>query len=411
MPELVVAEVAAGAATWLLTYLLHSTVVVGAVWLLVRTGRVHRPTTQDLLWKVALTAALVTASVAVFSPLRTRALDVEVRRSVAGGALGWQGGPPVGADVLRVRALAADPSPACRDALHSLRGVPGLDAPALRRACVPPAGPGWRGFLVGAWLLVGAGLLLGLRSGHRALRWSLRGAVPAAPDLCAVAREFAGPSRRAPEVVVAQDVDAPCVVAGRVVLPVRCVGNLTPDQIRAVLAHEVAHLVRRDAAWIAFGEMLCRALWLQPLNRVALAGLRGSAELVCDDWAVERTRRPMELASSIAHVAQWLGARHGRPAWGQVPQLTHLSPGDGHTLSTRVRRILNPAASRRAAPRLVRWLLAALVVTPTRALPAVPRASSTFAVFIQREGGAPPFLEGRGEDVVVLVREPPPAES
>lgn len=412
MPDPTTGGVVVGAATWLLTYLLHSSVVVGAVWLLVWTGWVRRPTTQDLLWKVALTAALATASVDVLSPARitTRRLDVEVRGTALRSDVMWQGGPPRRSGLLVGGAKAADPSLACREALDRLRGNPALDARVVRRSCMPPARTGWRGWLVALWLLIGAGLLLRMFRLRRDLWRSIRDAVPADPDLQSVTRGLLGPSHASARVVVAGGVRSPCVAAGRIVLPARCVAGLTPDELRAVLAHEVAHLVRRDPAWIGLGEVLCRALWLQPLNRVALAGLKGTAELVCDDWAVERTRRPLELANSIARVAQWLHSGRGTPAWGQVAQLAYLAPGEGHTLSTRVRRILTPGTSRRAAPRLLRLLLAALVVAPTLAVPAVPRGTAVMAVFVRRQvgpGGELPSAGRGGENVVILVSDAP----
>ena len=409
MPELGAAGAVSVLSTWLLTYVLHSTVVVGAVWVLVRTGRVRRPTTQDLLWKVALVAALATASVAVLGPARlgSRALTVDVRSAARDGGVAWESALPPGQDVQRVRIRAVEPSPACREALAGVPTAPSRGLAAVRRACGARSGIGWRGLLVAVWLLGAGGLLLRALVVRREVRGALRGAYPAPDDIRAAARRLSPPGRRPVEVVVSPSMDAPCVVGGRVVLPVRCALDLTPDQIQAVVAHEVAHLLRRDPAWISVGDLVCRALWMQPLNRLALRGLRESAELVCDDWAVDRTRRPMELASSIARVAEWIhpGRRMPAPA---LAHLAQLARGPGRVLSTRVRRVLTPGASRRAAPRLHRLLLATLVVAPTFALPAVPRGATVFAVFV-RQGtaaqGSPAFLEMRTEDVVVMVRE------
>ena len=47
---------------WLLTYLIHSTVLLGLVWLVTRRRRVE-PAVADLLWKVALIAGLVTGTI------------------------------------------------------------------------------------------------------------------------------------------------------------------------------------------------------------------------------------------------------------------------------------------------------------------------------------------------------------
>src|SRR5437879_13032550 len=47
---------------WLLTYLIHSTVLLGVAWLVTR-GRRLEPAASDLLWKVALLASLVTGTI------------------------------------------------------------------------------------------------------------------------------------------------------------------------------------------------------------------------------------------------------------------------------------------------------------------------------------------------------------
>src|SRR5712691_10545901 len=47
---------------WLLTYLIHSTVLLGVAWLVTRRWRLE-PAASDLLWKVALLASLVTGTI------------------------------------------------------------------------------------------------------------------------------------------------------------------------------------------------------------------------------------------------------------------------------------------------------------------------------------------------------------
>src|ERR671925_1969490 len=47
---------------WLLTYLVHSTVLLGLVWLVTRRRRLE-PAFSELLWKVALLAGLVTGTI------------------------------------------------------------------------------------------------------------------------------------------------------------------------------------------------------------------------------------------------------------------------------------------------------------------------------------------------------------
>jgi hypothetical protein len=47
---------------WLLTYAVHSTLLIGAVWLLVRRGVIASHHLQDTFWKAALVGGLLTAT-------------------------------------------------------------------------------------------------------------------------------------------------------------------------------------------------------------------------------------------------------------------------------------------------------------------------------------------------------------
>ena len=57
---------------WLLTYLIHSTVLLGVAWLVTRPRRLE-PAARELLWKVALVAGLVTGTIQSRLQLRTHA--------------------------------------------------------------------------------------------------------------------------------------------------------------------------------------------------------------------------------------------------------------------------------------------------------------------------------------------------
>src|SRR5438045_6555480 len=55
---------------WLLTYVIHSTVLLGIAWLVTRRRRLE-PAASDLVWKVALLAGLVTGTIQSRRELRT----------------------------------------------------------------------------------------------------------------------------------------------------------------------------------------------------------------------------------------------------------------------------------------------------------------------------------------------------
>jgi hypothetical protein len=334
MPE-GVASLLGRTAPWLLTYLLHSSALIAVAWVLERTGMVRRPRSLDALWKAALLGGFVTSTVVVVragsTPVALARVHAVVRREVgptAADQLAWRSteGP------MHVRAALVEPSPAC---LSRLKEMPSGDPSWLRaveEACVP-AGLDRRGALVLVWL-AGAGglLLLGLRD-RRRLAGVLVGASPAGDRVATLAAALVRDVRRRPVVVGSGAVSAPCAVRGRVVLPHRCEREMHDAELTAVLAHELAHLERHDGAWLSVADVVRRVAWIQPLNRVAVAGVRNAAELGADQRTL-RHARPLDLARSIHRVAAW-----ALPGVG-VSHLAALTSAREGALTRRVRRIL-----------------------------------------------------------------------
>ncbi|HYW31607.1 MAG TPA: M56 family metallopeptidase [Gemmatimonas sp.] len=83
---------------------------------------------------------------------------------------------------------------------------------------------------------------------------------------------------------------------------------VSPDELGAVLAHEHAHVIRRDPARLSILRFVgCALFWLPALRRLA-ADVADDAEIAADDAAVHG--RPLVLASAILSLAGWrvLGA-------------------------------------------------------------------------------------------------------
>jgi hypothetical protein len=74
-------------------------------------------------------------------------------------------------------------------------------------------------------------------------------------------------------------------------------------ELDSVLAHELAHVERVDGVWFLVVGALQSLLWLNPLNHWLAFHCRESAELACDDRAVEITRDPLGLARALVQVA------------------------------------------------------------------------------------------------------------
>ena len=69
-------------------------------------------------------------------------------------------------------------------------------------------------------------------------------------------------------------------------LPQQLLGRLTADERDALLAHELAHVRRRDH-WVRFVEIAATALfWWYPVAWWARAALRRAEERCCDEWVL-----------------------------------------------------------------------------------------------------------------------------
>jgi Zn-dependent protease with chaperone function len=104
------------------------------------------------------------------------------------------------------------------------------------------------------------------------------------------------------------DHDAPavyCLPCGRyqIVISAGALAALTPAQLRAVLAHERAHLRRRHHVILALATALGRAFPRVPLLSQAKPQLAVLAEMAADDAAARRHRRA-DLAAALVVLAR-----------------------------------------------------------------------------------------------------------
>lgn len=126
------------------------------------------------------------------------------------------------------------------------------------------------------------------------------------------------------------------LVRWRIVLPEGIDGKLRDDELRALLAHELAHLVRGDTVWLWIGQVLCACFGFQPLNFWARQQWQRAAEIRCDDWALARGVSGFSLARCLTEVAQWRLNRPNRA-------IALAAGGSANQLAARVQRLLDPS--------------------------------------------------------------------
>ncbi len=90
---------------------------------------------------------------------------------------------------------------------------------------------------------------------------------------------------------------------GMVLVPADLLGTLSPDDLNAVLAHELAHIARRDFAKNLLYTLLSLPIAWHPLVWRTRACLAESRELLCDDAAAKAVAGRKQYAQSLLRIA------------------------------------------------------------------------------------------------------------
>ncbi len=136
----------------------------------------------------------------------------------------------------------------------------------------------------------------------------------------------------AAHVVESALVDVPTVVGWlrpAIILPVAALASLTPSQIEAIIAHELAHIRRHDYAVNVVQTIAETLLFYHPGVWWLSNRIRVEREHCCDDIAVALCGDPLGYAQALAELETW-----------RTSPTTMALAATGGSLLDRVRRIL-----------------------------------------------------------------------
>jgi len=353
---------------WLLAYMLHSTVLLGAALLAERAGLWRRLTTAqaELGWRWALFGPLLTASwplIAGLAPHSAPAVEPQAQ--------------PWAETTRQVQAQQHSVAPPA--VAVAAAAVQAAAAPAERPIDWMPVAASTATLL---WLAGATAALLLLSLGAAWLAAAVR-RLPSNvdPQLTAQLESLASRAGlrrpRLPTLRIGTRWSSPLLTPGGTICLPRWVLTLSAVQREAVLAHELAHLQRRDPAWRVASQALLALAWIQPLNRLALRRLDLLAELACDAWAARLTGSPVPLAESLLHAAE-------QPTRRAAPRLA-TAMSSSSPLIERMQRLLqeNPMSEDKPTARKTRWAIAAGMVIAAIAVP---------TVVVHEAGAAAPIL-------------------
>ena len=353
---------------WLATYLVHSTVLLGAAWLIdCALGR-RLPQVAETVWRTAVLGAVLTATL--------HSLPF---------------GPTGPGEVLGGAPTASTPAPT------TLRSLP---VPAAPRRLHPPrramAAAAVTGPLVATVWLLGVALgatRIGLAAVALGRLLDQRRPRPPGRVLRQLASQLG--IRRRVAVSTSLAIPVPFTIGIRqpeVCCPERLMSELSGPLQRGILAHELAHVARHDVLWRRLLLGLAALLWVQPLLHVARRRLHTLGEILCDRRAAACTGRPRDLAACLVEVA-------GRAGASLLP-LAAIAPG--RELDHRVTRLLEDSMTEPRSSRALA-LAATLALLTTGAL--LPAASWTAA---EAPPAAPAAPAATAAPAPAVVPDPPP---
>ena len=319
-----------GAATaWILTYLIHSSVLIGLALVVSRRLGERRLALQEMLIRAAILGAIATSTVQFSADIRPYAGRFDI--SGAG-------------------ARDAGPLPPVFDLVVPIAARPPATLTAPAAIPSPPLAvvASWEVGFVLAWLIGAFVGLLRLVLSRRQLDMLLRLSSPLTDGpLMRTARGLAR-SLRLPHVRFSSSpaITAPFTTGWRraeICFPHQALHRLPLQEQEGLCAHELAHVARRDAAWLALYRGIEAVFFFQPLNGWARARLQELAECLADDEAASLTRNRLALARSLVAVAEWttgtaepalaVGALSSRSALGRrVERLMVEHPPDASSL-------------------------------------------------------------------------------
>lgn len=118
---------------------------------------------------------------------------------------------------------------------------------------------------------------------------------------------------RLPKIMFSRKAATPFVTGlfrSMIVIPASFQGCFTPQEMEAVILHELAHLKRWDVLLNIPVLMCSQLLFFNPFAVLLIRRLRTQRELACDDWVLSQQVKPIHYATAL-----YKSARRQSYAW------------------------------------------------------------------------------------------------
>lgn len=239
--------------------------------------------------------------------------------------------------------------------------------------------PTWASALFAAWAVMASLLVLRLLfSLWRVWRFRLSCVEVGAecdPALLNVISELSSSQRV--KVLVSDEIRTPAAVgffAPAVLLPSWSLQELSSEELKVILLHELAHLKRRDL-WTNLAQKLIKAVfffhpavwWID--RRLAL-----EREIACDDMVLAQTSDAKGYAESLVSIAERVFAKKSRV--GKTFAMAQAALGRVHEISDRLAQILDNRPRANRGMRRAVAMAATVAIVAIAAMPFTPELVS-----------------------------------
>jgi beta-lactamase regulating signal transducer with metallopeptidase domain len=327
--------------TWLLTELtIKSSLLLTAALLAALLFRRAPAALRHTVWSLALLSVLlVPAARLVLPDWRVPVPPVALPAPMV-DALGWPSTGSSGAGALSLATSGAE-VPASGSSSSAGAGTAAVDLARPAPGVASASGANWRPWILQLWVLGAALLALRLLVGSvQVMRMRRRAAVMTDPAWLSLRDELAQDLGVKSRVELLRGPRGVMPMTWGVLRPVIL---LPPEAAewpaarrRTVLAHELAHVQRRDALTQWIGHIALIVHWFNPLVWLAAHRLCEERERACDDAVLTLGAEPVEYAQHLLDIVRALGTATG-PA--PVMSMARRSRFEGRLLAVLDRQV------------------------------------------------------------------------
>jgi beta-lactamase regulating signal transducer with metallopeptidase domain len=175
----------------------------------------------------------------------------------------------------------------------------------------------WAAYLFGLWAVIASIGLARIVAGLLKIRQLRRNCVPvASSSLDERVKSALGQCARTRPVMlcVSDEVRVPTAIGfgqPAVIVPAWCLRDLSPEELHAVVLHEVQHLRRRDDWTNLFQRVIAALFFFHPAVWWLERRLALEREIACDDAVIAETANPRAYARCLVSLAEKSYVRRG----------------------------------------------------------------------------------------------------